>query len=158
MPSPKLVPLVLSDAERASLEALARKRTAWQSLAQRARIVLACAEDSGLASVTEVAARLEVSREMIYQVDGRGRRGSRGGHQRRSGSCLPHQHRHWQATLGAQTGRHVRQDIAPLGTQSYGRGPSGSLLDGPIFQKLILLGLVADIAWLLSRSGRPQTT
>jgi transposase len=65
MPSPKLVPLVLSDAERASLEARARKRTASQSLAQRARIVLACAEDSGLASVTEVAARLEVSREIV---------------------------------------------------------------------------------------------
>jgi len=36
------VPLVLSDAERASLEALSRKRTASQSLAERARVVLAC--------------------------------------------------------------------------------------------------------------------
>jgi transposase len=43
VPSPKLVPLLLSAGERASLEALARKRTASQSLAERARIVLACA-------------------------------------------------------------------------------------------------------------------
>ena len=44
MPSPKLAPLLLSDAERESLEALARKRSASQSLVLRARIVLACAE------------------------------------------------------------------------------------------------------------------
>ena len=50
------IPLVLSDAERASLEALVRKRTASQLLAQRARIVLACAEESGTAPVTGVAA------------------------------------------------------------------------------------------------------
>ena len=43
MPSPKLVPLVLTDAERASLEALSRKQTASQSLAEWARVVLACA-------------------------------------------------------------------------------------------------------------------
>jgi hypothetical protein len=36
-----------------------------------------------------------------------------------SRSCLPHQHRHRQATIGAQAGRHVRQDIAPLGPQPY---------------------------------------
>lgn len=65
MPSPKLVPLVLSDAERESLEALVRKRTATQSLAQRARIVLVCAEDSGTVPVTAVAGRLGVSREMV---------------------------------------------------------------------------------------------
>lgn len=47
MPSPKLVPMVLTDRERESLEALVRKRTAPQSLAQRARIVRACAEESG---------------------------------------------------------------------------------------------------------------
>ena len=65
MPSPKLVPLLLSDAERASLEALVRKRTASQSLALRARIVLACAEDGGVAPLTAVAARLGVSRESV---------------------------------------------------------------------------------------------
>ena len=65
MPSPKLVPLLLSDAERASLETLARKRTASQSLALRARIVLACAEDGGAAPLTAVAARLDVSRESV---------------------------------------------------------------------------------------------
>ena len=65
MPSPKLVPLLLSDAERESLEALVRKRTASQSLALRARIVLACAEDGGIAPLTAVAARTGVSRESV---------------------------------------------------------------------------------------------
>jgi transposase len=65
VPSPKLVPLLLSDAERKSLEALVRKRTASQSLALRARIVLACAEESGVAPLTAVAARTGVSREMV---------------------------------------------------------------------------------------------
>jgi transposase len=65
MPSPKLVPLVLSDAERESLEALSRKRKAAQSVARRARIVLACSEESGTAALTGVAARLGVSREMV---------------------------------------------------------------------------------------------
>ncbi len=65
MPSPKLVPLLLSQAERESLEALVRKRTASQSLAQRARIVLACAEEGGVAQLTAVAARTGVSREMV---------------------------------------------------------------------------------------------
>jgi len=67
VPSPKLVPLVLADGERESLEALVRKRTASQSLALRARIVLACAEESGVAPLTRVAARTGVSREMVRQ-------------------------------------------------------------------------------------------
>jgi transposase len=65
MPGPKPVPLLLSDGEREALEALARKRTASQSLAERARIVLACAEESGVAPLTRVAARTGVSREMV---------------------------------------------------------------------------------------------
>jgi transposase len=65
MPSPKLAPLRLSEAERESLEALVRKRTASQSLAERARIVLACAEEGGVAPLTTVAARTGVSREMV---------------------------------------------------------------------------------------------
>ena len=65
MPSPKLAPLLLSDAERDSLEALARKRTASQSLVLRARIVLACAEDGGVSPLTAVAARTGVSRESV---------------------------------------------------------------------------------------------
>ena len=65
MPSPKLVPLLLTDGERASLEALVRKRTASQSLALRARIVLACAEDGGTASLTAVGEGLGVSRELV---------------------------------------------------------------------------------------------
>jgi transposase len=65
VPSPKLVPLVLSDAERASLEALSRKRTASQSRAERARVVLACAEEGGMAPLTRVAARTGLSRESV---------------------------------------------------------------------------------------------
>jgi transposase len=65
VPSPKLVPLVLADAERALLEALSRKRTASQSLAERARVVLACAEESGVAPLTRVAGRTGVSRETV---------------------------------------------------------------------------------------------
>jgi transposase-like protein len=65
VPSPGLVPLVLSDAERASLEALSRKRTASQSLAERARIVLACAEQGGVKPLTKVAERTGVSREPV---------------------------------------------------------------------------------------------
>jgi hypothetical protein len=54
VPSPKLALLVLTDAERSALEALVRKRTAPQSLAQQARIVLACAEGSGTVPLTAV--------------------------------------------------------------------------------------------------------
>jgi transposase len=63
MPGPKLAPLVLTDGERQALQALARKRKASQALAERARIVLACAEEG--ASVTGVAGRFGVSREMV---------------------------------------------------------------------------------------------
>ena len=65
MPSPKLVPLLLTDAERDALEALVRKRTASQSLALRARVVLACADKSGTVPLTVVAARTGVSRESV---------------------------------------------------------------------------------------------
>ena len=65
MPSPKLVPLLLTDGERDALEALGRKRTASQSLALRARIVLACAENGGTAALTSVAERTGVSRESV---------------------------------------------------------------------------------------------
>jgi transposase-like protein len=74
MPGPKPVPLLLSDGERAALEALARKRTASQSLALRARIVLACAEDGGTAPLTAVAARTGVSRESVRKWRGPVRR------------------------------------------------------------------------------------
>jgi transposase len=65
VPSPKLVPLLLTDDERDALESLVRKRAASQSLAQRARIVLACAERGGTVPLTAVASRLGVSREMV---------------------------------------------------------------------------------------------
>jgi hypothetical protein len=43
---------VLTDDERGALETLARKRKASQALAERARIVLACAENGGTGPVT----------------------------------------------------------------------------------------------------------
>jgi len=65
VPSTKLIPLVLSDAERASLEALSRKRTASRSLAERARVVPACADEGGVAPLNRVAARTGLSRESV---------------------------------------------------------------------------------------------
>ena len=62
MPSPRLEPLVLSAKERQVLEGWARRRKTSQALAQRSRIVLACA---GGASVTAVAAGLGVSRDTV---------------------------------------------------------------------------------------------
>jgi transposase len=62
MPSPKLEPLVLSAEERQVLEGWARRRKTSQALAQRSRIVLACADD---APVTAVAAELKVSRDTV---------------------------------------------------------------------------------------------
>src|SRR5438046_10734032 len=59
MPSPRAVELLLSDEERAQLEAWARRRKSAQALAQRSRIVLAAAE--GLKN-TEIAARLGINR------------------------------------------------------------------------------------------------
>jgi transposase len=62
VPSPKLVPLVLSDDERRTLVGWTRRRTTAQALALRSRIVLACAEGG---SNTVVAAGLGVSRDMV---------------------------------------------------------------------------------------------
>jgi transposase len=59
---PKLPPLVLTDEERATLERWARRLTSSQALAERCRIVLACAEG---ASNIEVARRLGVSRPTV---------------------------------------------------------------------------------------------
>ncbi|MGH3251049.1 MAG: helix-turn-helix domain-containing protein, partial [Trebonia sp.] len=65
MPSPKLATLLLSDDERALLEALVRRRTASPSLAERARIVLACADHGGIMPLTRVAEQAGVSRESV---------------------------------------------------------------------------------------------
>src|SRR5579863_9622205 len=62
MPDPRLVPLVLSDDERRTLEGWSRRRSTAQGLALRARIVLACA-DGG--SNVAVAARLRVARSTV---------------------------------------------------------------------------------------------
>ena len=58
----RLEPLVLSGAERRTLENWAKRRKTAQGLALRARIVLACAEGR---SNTAVAARLRVSRVTV---------------------------------------------------------------------------------------------
>src|SRR5947199_10101620 len=58
----RLAPLVLSDAERRTLENWAKRRKTAQGLALRARIVLACAE--GRSNIA-VAARLRVSRTTV---------------------------------------------------------------------------------------------
>jgi transposase len=62
VPSPKLVPLILSDDERRTLEGWTRRRTTAQALALRARIVLACAEGG---SNTVVAQGLGVDRDTV---------------------------------------------------------------------------------------------
>lgn len=76
MPSRKLVPLVSSDAERTSLEVLARKRAASRVLAEWARIILACAGQGGAMLLTRVAELTGVSRESVRKrrvrfLDGR---------------------------------------------------------------------------------------
>jgi transposase len=62
VPSPKLVPVELTEDERRALSAWARRRTSAQALAQRSRIVLRCAEGG---TIGEVAAELGVSRDMV---------------------------------------------------------------------------------------------
>jgi transposase len=63
-----LVPLVLTDSERETLERLLRRRKTAQQLAMRARIVLRCAE--GLAS-REVARQLQVNEATVCKWRGR---------------------------------------------------------------------------------------
>jgi transposase len=60
---PKAVPLELTEAERAELRRLLRRRGVGQALAQRIRVVLACAEPG--ATNLGVARALGVSRETV---------------------------------------------------------------------------------------------
>jgi transposase len=62
MPSSAAVAVVLSEEERAQLEAWARRRTSAQALALRSRIVLLAGE--GLTNV-EIARRLGISRPPV---------------------------------------------------------------------------------------------
>jgi transposase len=61
---PKLPELVLTDEERATLERWARRRTSSQALAERCRIVLACASGAGN---SEVAQDLGVARSTVIK-------------------------------------------------------------------------------------------
>jgi transposase len=62
VPSPKLVPLNLTDDERQTLTAWSRRRKTAQALAERSRVILAC--DAG-GSNSAVAADLGISRDMV---------------------------------------------------------------------------------------------
>lgn len=62
-PGPKAAPLTLAPDERAMLERLLRRRSTGQALAQRARVVLACAEPG--ATNLGVSRRLGVSRPTV---------------------------------------------------------------------------------------------
>jgi len=68
VPSPKLVPLELADDERLTLTAWSRRRKTAQALADRSRIILACAEGG---TIGGVAAELGVSRDMVSKWRGR---------------------------------------------------------------------------------------
>ena len=62
MGSPRLRALVLTDAERSELTALAGRRRTAQGLAERARIVLACAEGG---TSPAIATRLGIDRQTV---------------------------------------------------------------------------------------------
>jgi transposase len=62
VPSPRLVPVELTEDERLALGAWARRRKTAQALALRSRIVLRCAEGG---TIREVAADLGVSRDAV---------------------------------------------------------------------------------------------
>jgi transposase len=68
VPSPKLTPLELTDDERATLTAWSRRRKTAQALAERSRVILACAEGG---TIGAVAAELGVSRDMVSKWRGR---------------------------------------------------------------------------------------
>jgi transposase len=76
VPSPKLVPLELSDDERRALSAWARRRKTAQALALRSRIVLRCAEGG---TIGEAAAELGVSRDTVSKWRSRFLAGRLGG-------------------------------------------------------------------------------
>ena len=76
VPSPKLVPLELSDDERRALSAWARRRKTAQALALRSRIVLRCAEGG---TIGAAATELGVSRDTVSKWRSRFLEGRLGG-------------------------------------------------------------------------------
>jgi transposase len=68
VPNPKAEPVVLTDDERSTLQAWARRRKTSQALAMRARIVLRCARGG---TIGVVAGELGVSRDMVSKWRGR---------------------------------------------------------------------------------------
>jgi hypothetical protein len=71
MADPRLEPLVLSQAERRTLENWAKRRKTAQGLALRARIVLACAE-AGRISPLPRGAGNPVPHRQVVLADGAG--------------------------------------------------------------------------------------
>src|SRR6266568_2273654 len=108
----RLEPLVLSDAERRTLENWAKRRKTAQGLALRARIVLACAEGR---SNTAVAARLGISRTTVRKWRDRflaRRLDGLGDEARRVGISATSVHRIWRA-FGLQPWRTEEFKISP---------------------------------------------
>jgi transposase len=64
VPDPVAVPIVLTVEERSTLERWARRPNSAQKLAQRCRVVLACADGAGVSNST-IAAELEVARSTV---------------------------------------------------------------------------------------------
>ena len=121
MADTRLEPLVLSEAERRTLENWAKRRKTAQGLALRARIVLACAEGG---SNTAVAARLRRQPGHGDQVAGPvpGPAAGRAGRRAAAGSAAHHHRRPGGGGGGADPGRGARGRHALV---QAGAGPAG---------------------------------
>ena len=89
MPNRKPEPVVLTDDERRTLEKWALGSEVSEAVADRSRIVLACARG---ASYTEVAAELGVSRYRVIRWRGQFLAGGVEGIRRGGRICLPYRH------------------------------------------------------------------
>ena len=108
---PKAVALELSEAEQAELQRLLRRRGVGQALAQRVRVILACAEPG--ATNLGVAKRLGISRQTVATVAGSLRRASAGG----AGGC---------ATLRSAADHRRRGGRAPGRPDAWRRRPANA--------------------------------
>lgn len=106
--------LMLTDEERQVLTGWTRRRKSAQALVLRARIVLACAEEGGLRSNTDVAAAERVSLPMVgkwrqrfleKRLDDSVRRAERG-HRRGDRTNPPPRHRVQEVPGQARSGKY----------------------------------------------------